>query len=53
MKMVAEGYYATKGVKEINKAINVDMPIMNAVYNILYENVSPNNEMKILAESLD
>ncbi len=53
MKMVAEGYYATKGVKEINKAINVDMPIMNAVYNILYENVSPNIEMKILAESLD
>jgi glycerol-3-phosphate dehydrogenase (NAD(P)+) len=52
MKMVAEGYYAVKGVKEINKSVNVDMPIMDAVYNILYENISPNIEMKILAERL-
>ncbi len=52
MKMVAEGYYAVKGIKEINKELNVDMPIIDAVYNILYEQISPVIEMKLLAERL-
>ena len=37
MEMIAEGYYATKSVFEINKRVKADMPIMNAVYEILYE----------------
>ena len=41
MKMVAEGYYAAKGVKEIIKGINHHMPIVEAVYSILYEKKSP------------
>jgi len=52
MKMVAEGYYALKGIKEINREIKVDMPIIDAVYNILYEQISPAIEMKLLAERL-
>ncbi len=52
MKMVAEGYFAVKGIKEINKEFNVDMPITDAVYNILYEGISPYMEMKILADRL-
>jgi len=52
MKMVAEGYYAVKNIKQINKNLNVDMPIIDAVYNILYENISPGMEIKILAEKL-
>ncbi len=52
MNMVAEGYYAAKGIYEINKKFNVEIPIVNAVYNILYEKISPIMEMKLLAAKL-
>ena len=52
MDMIAEGYYATKCVMEINKKFNVEMPIVDAVYNILYENISPVIEMRILTDKL-
>ncbi len=52
MRMIAEGYYATKCIKEINKEYNVRMPITDAVYNILYEKISPAMEIKLLTESL-
>ena len=52
MKMIAEGYFATKGIKEINKLHDVELPIFDAVYNILYENISPFMEMKILSDKL-
>ncbi|MCM1378014.1 MAG: NAD(P)H-dependent glycerol-3-phosphate dehydrogenase [Clostridium sp.] len=41
MAQVAEGYYGTKCIHEINKEAGVDMPILNCVYSILYENLSP------------
>ena len=52
MNMVAEGYYATRGIHEINKKFNADIPIADAVYRILYEKVSPAMEMRILADKL-
>ena len=52
MSMVAEGYYAVKCINIINKDLQVDIPINRAVYNILYENISPMIEMKILADTL-
>lgn len=52
MNMVAEGYYATECIHEINKKHNVEMPITHAVYNILYEGIAPSIEMKILTEKL-
>lgn len=52
MNMVAEGYYAVKSINEINKQHQVEMPITNAVYNILYERISPVIEMKLLTDKL-
>lgn len=52
MNMVAEGYNASKCIKEINSKYNVKMPIAEAVYNILYENISPAIEMKLLTDKL-
>jgi glycerol-3-phosphate dehydrogenase (NAD(P)+) len=52
MNMIAEGYYAVKCVYEINKKYNVDMPITNAVYNIIYGNKDPRKEMSLLSEKL-
>ncbi|MBC7893555.1 MAG: NAD(P)H-dependent glycerol-3-phosphate dehydrogenase, partial [Sphingobacteriaceae bacterium] len=40
MNMVAEGYYAVKSIQEINRQFDVDMPITDAVYNILYQRSS-------------
>jgi glycerol-3-phosphate dehydrogenase (NAD(P)+) len=52
MNMVAEGYYATKCIYEINKKYKVNMPITTAVYHILYEKISSRVEMKLLADQL-
>lgn len=52
MDMIAEGYYAVKSVIEINKKFDVEMPIVEAVYNILYEKISPVIEMRILTDKL-
>lgn len=51
MEMIAEGYYATKCMKDINKHFHVNMPILDAMYNILYERISPAIEIKLLTDS--
>lgn len=52
MKMVAEGYYAVKGVKKILEEFNMKMPIVEAVYAVLYERKSPAKQMKNIIENL-
>ena len=51
MEMIAEGYFGTKCMKEINKHLHVNMPILDAVYNILYERIAPQVEIKLLTDS--
>lgn len=53
MDMIAEGYYALNSVHFRNKEYKVDIPIIDAVYNVVYERISPVVEMRILADKLD
>ncbi|NNF86079.1 MAG: glycerol-3-phosphate dehydrogenase [Winogradskyella sp.] len=55
MNMIAEGYYATKSAHELNKKNKkkTRLPIINAVYAILYEGKDPKSTFKKLTEQLD
>lgn len=52
MNMVAEGYFAVKGVERKRREYNIAMPISQAVYKILYERANPRRTMKALLENL-
>ena len=52
ISQIAEGYYAVAGMKKINQAHGIDMPIMDAVYNMLYNSASPVTEAKSLIDKL-
>lgn len=55
MNMVAEGYYATKSAYLLNEKNlkKTRLPIINAVYAILYEDKNPKKVFKKLTEKLD
>lgn len=53
MNMVAEGYYASSCIQEICKKNEIQIPICDAVYRILYQNKSAKEEMTRLAETLN
>lgn len=42
VKMVVEGITATEVAYEVAKSLNVDMPITNAIYSVLYGGMNPN-----------
>lgn len=46
MNMVAEGYYAVKSLEKIRRQLNVEMPIAQAVYSILYEGKRPDVHLR-------
>jgi len=52
MVMIAEGYYATKCIHEINEKYQVNIPIVDAIYEILYNRCSPTLEIRKLTEKL-
>lgn len=52
MNMVAEGYFASKGIAEINKKHQVNMPIADTIYKILYEKQSPRRAIEALTALL-
>jgi glycerol-3-phosphate dehydrogenase (NAD(P)+) len=50
--MIAEGYYATKCIHEINEKYQISMPIVDSVFEILYNRCSPTMEIRKLSEKL-
>ena len=50
MEMVAEGYYGTKAIYMVNKELGIDLPIVNAMYQILYGRKSPKKTIKELTQ---
>ncbi len=52
MNMVVEGYYATRCIKEINGKYKVEMPVVDAVYDILYNNARPSEAIRKLEDRL-
>ncbi len=52
MNMVAEGYYATKCIMDLNGKYGVRMPILEAVYNILYNNSPATSEIRMLESKM-
>ena len=51
MEMIAEGFFGTQCMKDINQHLHVNMPILDAVYNILYNRIAPTIEVKLLSEA--
>lgn len=53
MSMVAEGYYATKSAYKINQKNKAKTPIIEAVYNVLYDKKEAKDEFLKLTNRLD
>ena len=53
MSMVAEGYYAAKSAWELNRNYGAKTPIIDAVYEILYEGKNAKTVFKKLTDKLD
>ncbi|MCM1290716.1 MAG: NAD(P)-binding domain-containing protein [Prevotella sp.] len=53
MEQVAEGYYGTKCIYELNREAKVDMPILNAVYDILYRGISAKRGIDTVTDTFE
>lgn len=52
MNMVAEGYNASRCIYLINKVIKAEMPIVETIYKILWDNLSPQSGFKNIEQKL-
>ncbi|MCK9481116.1 MAG: NAD(P)H-dependent glycerol-3-phosphate dehydrogenase [Bacteroidia bacterium] len=52
MKMVAEGYYSAKQIYMLNKRVGAEMPMMETVYKIIYENANAVSAFAELSQQL-
>lgn len=53
MSMIAEGYYASKSAYELNQKLGVKTPIIDCVYQILYEGKDPRKTFNKLTDKLN
>lgn len=53
MNMIVEGYYAVKSIRKITREKKIKMPVIKAVYNILYKELDPEEEINLLADKLE
>lgn len=51
MEMIAEGYFGAKCIHEMVKNMTLDIPIVETVYEILYEKLRPQDAVKKLIEN--
>ena len=51
MEMIAEGYYGTKCIHDINERYGVDMPILNNMFDILYNRLPARVGIERIADS--
>lgn len=52
MEMIAEGYYGSKCIMEMNDKYEVEIPIASMVYRVLYENIPARLGIKRLREEV-
>lgn len=52
MSMVAEGYYAARGMQSISSTYGIDIPIATNIYNVLWENLPAAEMFTSLEKSL-
>jgi glycerol-3-phosphate dehydrogenase (NAD(P)+) len=52
LNMVAEGYNASKCIYTMNQTLKVELPIMEAVYQILWEGADPATTFKTIEQFL-
>ena len=50
--MIAEGYYAAECVRRSSMRRNIDMPIADKVWEVLYEGASARDSMQALIQVL-
>jgi glycerol-3-phosphate dehydrogenase (NAD(P)+) len=53
MEQTAEGYYGTKCIYDINASVGVMMPILDAVYSVLYRGVPAQRAFSSMAQHFD
>ena len=53
MTMIAEGYYAIKSIIIIVEKYNLNLPIVQSIYNIIYKDEKPGKQYKLLKEILE
>jgi glycerol-3-phosphate dehydrogenase (NAD(P)+) len=52
LNMVAEGYNASKCIMAINEKLQIELPIISAIYEILWHGADPAETFKQIEQSL-